>query len=282
MKRMPLAARELATLRALGDRHRLGGAPVQAEPFVRAALALALASVPTDPMALAAALNSLGLVCKDLASYDESRSCYEHALVVLESAAATDTAHMYDSAIASLYHNLGGIEHARGSYAAGEAFARIGIERRRRHGVPGDVDQCELAADLVALGALLDGQEEFDEADRLYHEALAVLERAPDQNAGEIAVALNDLGAHEAKRGHLQRAERLLDRAAKIKRRLLGTKHPDLAVTLNNLAMVCKRQGDFRRAAALFCDALDVFTCCLGESHPKTVACRSNHDRCIA
>lgn len=193
----------------------------------------------------AAALNALGLLYKDLARYDEGRALYERALSLLESVANPTR-----DDIATIYHNLGGIEHARGDKAAGEPFARRGLAIRTS--LP-DPNARAIAADQVALAAILEGLEQYEESESLYLEALEVLEGVAD--AREIAVTLNDLGAHYAQRGRLERAADLLERAAALKKETLGPRHPDLAVTLNNLAMAWRRRGDFARASALYAEA---------------------------
>jgi tetratricopeptide (TPR) repeat protein len=265
----------LSELAELGDQHRRAGNAAAAEPLLREALAIAETEFPHDRLRIAAALNSLGLLCKDLARYDEARALYERALALVDlGPAARSNVHQ----VATLYHNLGGIEHARRNYAQGEVFARKGIEVRAQL----DGDDAALAADMVALAAILDGQQKFDEAEPLYIEALQILERSPQDNAGEIAVALNDLGALYAQRGLSDRAEDLLTRAADMKKQTIGEKHPDVAVTLNNLAIVHKRRGEYARAVSLYRDALGIFEESLGAEHPKTLACRRNYDRCAA
>lgn len=258
---------------ALGARYRTRGKLSRAEPLLRTAVAGAEAAEPRDDARLGAALNALGLLCKDLAKYDEGRACYERALWLLLGAPAT-----HPDDVATLYHNLGGIEHARGDYAAGEAFARRGLAIRRTAGAGG---RHALAADLAALAALVDGQGRSDEAEALYAEALDLFERAPHPDATEIAVVLNGLGALYVRRGQLERAAALLERAAAAKRRALGPRHPDLAVTLNNLALTYKRRGDLARARACYADALAILDAALGAAHPKTIACRENADRCV-
>jgi len=242
-----------------------------AEPLLREALSIAEVECGENTLRLCGALNALGLLFKDLAKYDEARACYERALDLVD----TDQGSSIE--IAALYHNLGGIEHARQNYVDGEIFARKGIEIRKS--IAGLNDQA-LAADMVALAAILDGQQKFDEAEPLYLDALQTLERSPETNAAEIAVALNDLGALYAQRGLADRAEELLTRAADIKVRTIGSHHPDVAVTLNNLAIVHKRQGDLARASALYERALDIFEKTLGPDHPKTTACRRNYHHC--
>jgi tetratricopeptide (TPR) repeat protein len=266
---------ELAELARLGEQHRREGSPSKAEPYLRDALAIAEAEFAHDHHRLTAALNSLAVLCKDLAKYDEARDLYERALILSEQAGSAD-----DRDIAALYHNLGGIEHARRNFSAGEPFARKGLEIRRR--LADDADANALAADMVALAAILDGQAKFDEAEQLYLDALRMLDRDPDGNAGEIAVALNDLGAHYAQRDQIERAGDLLARAAKLKTQTLGARHPDVAVTLNNLAMVHKRRGDYARATVLYQDAVEIFDESLGPDHPKAIACRRNLARCFA
>ena len=76
---------------------------------------------------------------------------------------------------ATLFHNLGGLDHARGLFAAGEPYARRAVEIRERLLSP---DHTETAAHLAALAALLDGQGRYDEAERLYLRALSIFERA--------------------------------------------------------------------------------------------------------
>lgn len=267
---------EFAELCRAGERYRAAGRAGEAEPLLREALAIAERDFPDERLELAAALNAVGLVCKDLAKYDEARAVYERALALV-SPDQGDASNHQESA--TLYHNLGGIEHARANYGEAEVFARKGLEIRRRIS---DSNDSGLAADMVALAAILDGQQKFDEAERLYVEALHILELSPEANAREIAVALNDLGALYTQRDASERAEELLTRAAELKRRTIGPGHPDVAVTLNNLAIVHKRRGDFARAAALYEDALGIFEATLGSDHPRTLACRRNHERCVA
>lgn len=222
----------------------------------------------------AAGFNALGLVCKNRARHNAARALYRCALWLLERGGHAEPAH-----IATLYHNLGGIEHAAGNHAVGEALARKGLAIRTGHCAH---DVLGRARDMVALGALLDGQAQYAEAERLYRDALSAFSRAPRANAADIGVALNDLGAQYAERGLLDQAVDLLERAAALKRHVLGARHPDVAVTLNNLAVAYRRRGDVTRAAARYAEAVLIFERSLGSSHPNTVTCRANRARCTA
>jgi tetratricopeptide (TPR) repeat protein len=233
----------------IGRRLRVQGWFAQAESPLRAALAAAEQAPSPESGALVEALNALGLLCKDLGHYDEARGHYERALALLEGAGIADP-----DDIATLYHNLGGIEHARGDYAAGEAFARRGLVIRT------SLDKGDpflIAADKVALAAILDGLTRYPEAERLYVEAVAVFERTPGQHDVE-----------------------LLTRAVDLKRRALGPRHPDTAVTLNNLAITCKRAGALSRAATLAAEALEILEETLPADHPRLAVCRANAAGC--
>lgn len=267
-----VSEQRLAGLLESGARHRARADFAAAEPLLREALSLAEQELSDQPLRVAEALNVFGLLCKDLARYDEGRAAYQGALALVEAMPAPD-----QHSIATLYHNLGGIEHARRNYADAEPLARTGLEIRRKASPP---DLRALAADIVAFAAILDGQGKFEEAEALYVEALPTLERAPHANAHEIGVALNDLGAHYARRGDFERAAELLTRSVELKTRTHGAEHPDVALSLNNLAFVYERSGRLRQAVDLYAKAAHLFDAVLGPDHHKTLACRSNYERC--
>ena len=255
----------MSTLLAAGSSARARGEFAEAERLLRDALASAERVVPRDAHALAAALNALGLLCKDLARWDEARGHYERALGLLEAADASP----HD--IATLWHNLGGIAHARGDFVAGEAAARRGLAIRRAAGGGAR----SIAADEVALAALLDGLGRYDEAERLYRGAIAVFESDPVDEL-ELAVTLGGLGAQYARRGLHADAVRLLGRAVELKRRTIGPAHPDTALTLHNLAVAQQWSGASAEGAAATAEALTILERALGPGHPRVVACREN------
>lgn len=253
-----------------GARLRAQGEFGRAEPVLRGALASAEAADPAgEDGALVAALNALGLLSKDLGRYDEARGHYLRALALLERA-GTDAD---PDDVATLYHNLGGIEHARGDHVAAEVLARRGLALRTSLG---RADDCLLAADQVALAAILDGLTRYDEAERLYLEAVSTFERSSGSHDADLAVALGDLGAQDAERGRLEQAAERLTRAVELKRRALGPRHPDTAVTLNNLAVTARRAGALDRAAALSAEALGILEEALPADHPRLAVCRTN------
>ena len=184
--------------------------------------------------------------------------------------------------VATLYHNLGGLDHARGHFAAGEPAARRAVEIRQRALAAGhpQVTETQFAADLAALAGVLDGQRKYAESEPIYERVLALFEQqlaAGDAAAEyEIAINLNNLAALYANTQRAPQAEPLYRRALMIKERLLGATHPDVAVSLNNLGVLLKGLGRVDEAAEAYGRALAIFEATLAADHPKLKAVRAN------
>jgi tetratricopeptide (TPR) repeat protein len=126
------------------------------------------------------------------------------------------------------------------------------------------------------FNGLLDQQGKYDEAESLYHQALAVFERTYGPEHYEVAVTLNNLAALAQAQGNPGKAEHLYGRALRIKEKVLGPAHPDVATTLNNLAALYHAQGQYAQAAPLYQRALTIFEEVLGPAHPTVVTCQTN------
>ena len=219
---------------------------------------------PRDPM-VAGILNNLGVLRKAEGRYEEAAVMYRRAV---ERLAPRDRA-----ARATLAHNLGGIEHARGRFAHAEPHARRAVELRKAlHGT----SQPAVAADQVALAAILEGRGRFADAARLYRRALAVFRRRLGARCLEVGLALAGLAAAEQQRGRFATARRAYLEALDIQEALLGGRHVDVAMTVNNLAVLERDDGDLDRAEALFRRASATFCVCLGEAHPHSLLAEAN------
>lgn len=262
-------------VRALVEAGRRGiedAAYAAAEGTLRDALALAESRLGERDPDTARVLNQLGMLAKYTARFEEGRAAYRRALAIAEAAGGDPLLS------ADLYHNLGGLEHARGDFTAGEPFARRAVEIRARALGP---DHPDVAADRAALAALLDGQGRNEEAEALYVAAIGVFERMRGPPPLELAVSLNNLAAIRATQGRLQDAEPLYRRALELKEARLGPDHPDVATTLNNLAVLYRKDGRPAEAAPLYARTLAIFTRALGPDHPKTRTCRANYARLL-
>ena len=260
----------LVTDRA-GAWSRKRGRYARARRFQLAALKLAEAGVPRGDARLVPFLNNLGVACKFAGRFDDAMGAYTRAL------ALADSGKQDPDAVATLLHNLGGLEHARGRPEAGEPHARLGLERRR---VLFGADHPSIAEDLAALGALVADQGRLDEAEHLYREALSIWQRLPRQPAAEIASTLTNLAAVQHRRGETADAERHYRRALALKEAVLGAGHPDVAITANNLGLLLCQAGRIDEAAALYRSALDIAARRLGPHHPIVTTVRANLDRC--
>src|SRR5262245_22308328 len=92
--------------------------------------------------------------------------------------------------MATLYHNLGGLEHARDRFARAEIFARRAVQILE-HVL--DDRHLDVAADLAALGAIVAGRGNHGEAEVLYCRALDIFARVFGPEHYEVAVTLNNL-----------------------------------------------------------------------------------------
>jgi tetratricopeptide (TPR) repeat protein len=222
------------------------------------------------PMHLAV-WNELGMLYKYLGKFKTALKFYRLALRHSNNCL---TGRECDDFLANLYHNLGGLEHSRRRFRRGELYARKSLLLRRRATDSGAA--LGLAADKVALAAILDGLLKFSESQKLYRQALRVYRRVYGPSHREIGLILNNLAAIYQQTGRPGRAAKHYRAALEMKRRELGAGHPDLGITMNNLAMLYASDGRKRDAELYFNQALKLFETSLGKFHPNTRAVRNN------
>ncbi len=226
----------------------------------RSAILAKTASLPAD------ARNELGMLYKYTAEFDKAEALYRAALAHL-----LDRFGEQHSSVAALYHNLGGLEHARQRFTEGEPYARKAWEINRH--VLGEEHPTTLA-DAAAYAGLLDGLERYTESEPIYRRVLAGFTALYGEEHYEIAVNLNNLANVRNACGDPQEAEALFLRAIAIKEKILGPDHPDTALSLNNLGVILREQGRTGEARRLFRRALRIFRHRLGDEHPKTQMAR--------
>ena len=214
---------------------------------------------------LAGVFNDLGVLRKAQGRYDDAYAFYQRALPLIPRGDR--------HALATLAHNLGGIEHARGNYARAEPHARRSVKLRT--GLVG-ASHPAVAADVAALAAIVEARGRLPEAAKLYRRALSVFGRVLGPRSLEVGLNLACLAAVEQRREAPRRARELYRRALVIQERVLGRHHADVAMTVNNLAVLERDQGNLERSAALFRRALGSFVKTLGARHPHAVLARSN------
>jgi tetratricopeptide (TPR) repeat protein len=208
------------------------------------------------------AFNDLGVLHKAQGRYADAARRYARCKVILESQLGVD-----HPDLATLFHNLGGLEHARRRFTRGEPLARRAVELRLRakpsdpHGV---------AIDQAALAGILDELHKYDESEPIYRQVIARFEKTLGKGHYEVAVNLNNLAGVRASLGDHRESERLYKRAIAIKRKLFGDDHPEVAITLNNLAMLYRDRGRLPEARRALGDAAAICQRRLGATHPTT------------
>lgn len=247
------ARRELASL------HRVQGRYLRAEAILHEALAIADDHEPA-PEDLAVFHNEFGMVCKYSGNFERAAASYDIALTLLETSDTAD-----DLGLADVHHNIGGLAHARGDYAAAEAPARRAVAIRERALGP---THPEVAADRAALAPILMGLGRLEEAEVLLRDAMVTFEAAYGPAhydyviaRGNLAALIHQLGQHEA-------AEDLYQQTLDALETSLGSEHPDLAPVLANLADLHRALGNPERARSLDTRAGAILTGAVRADHP--------------
>jgi tetratricopeptide (TPR) repeat protein len=248
----------LETLGNTGAALRSQGFYAEAERWLK----LAIEGAKRCELNATSQLNDLAVLYKYTGRFDEAEQLYRAALA--------DTSGE-DATAATIYHNLGGLNHSRGEFAAAEPYARRACEIRERLLGP---EHPDTLADACALAGVLDGLGRYAESEPIYRHALDAFEAMFGANHPEVAANLNNLAAIRWVQRDAVEAESLYLRSLRIKRELLGDAHPDTALTLLNYAsMLCDldRQDE---AGPMALRALRVFEAALEPSHPRIAAAR--------
>ena len=144
---------------------------------------------------MAATLNGFGVLCKYAGWFARGERHYRRALAILEAHLGPE----HDE-VATILHNLGGIEHARGRWELAEPWARRAMALRT---ASLGVTHPRVAADAVALAAIVEELGRTDEAETLYRRALPIFMRANARY--DVAITANNLAALVAARGGRRR-----------------------------------------------------------------------------
>jgi tetratricopeptide (TPR) repeat protein len=125
VKTTPAEQKKLAyALCHRADRLRAQGEYGQAESLFKQALALAEQTFAPegldDALVLTAVLNNHAVLYKYSGRFDEAEQLYRRALQLAVQHLGED-----HTEIATIYHNLGGLEHTRGRFAVGELAASL-------------------------------------------------------------------------------------------------------------------------------------------------------------
>jgi tetratricopeptide (TPR) repeat protein len=231
-----------------------------AEARLRTALNSAGKILGGDNPHLLSIHNMRGVTAKFAGRFDDAQAHYSQVRAVLDTEPIADP-----EALATLLHNLAGLDHSRGEYARGLSLAERGLRLRIDTIGP---DHPDVARDLNAIGALYHELGDAAAADCAYGRALRIFEQALGKDHYEVAMTAANLAVSKAEANEAETALALYRRALAILERCLGTGHPDVALVQHNLAVLLLKLGDTKSAADLFVNAEEAIAG-LSPDHPR-------------
>ena len=266
----------LRSLSLLGTLHREQGRYQEAERLFTRAIDESRARFGEDSEPMSDALNNLAIVYKYTANFDEALKLYTRALQIAQKN------HGDTNSAASLYHNLGGLEHARGQSAETEDEARECYLRGEPHAYKAYELRVKLLgqehpatmADLAAYAGILDGLGRYKESEQIYRKTIAFFEDFYGEVHYEVAISVNNLAIVLDETGRYAEAERAYRRAYQIKLALFGKRHIEIGFAANNLGVFLLEQGQTRLARRYLQQALGIFTKTLSPEHPSLHSCQ--------
>ena len=242
------------------------GRSVTAKELLDSGAARLASNEGLEPALRADMLNVIGRIYRQLGLYTEARPLLEEALALRESLGSSAENDRAESArdLSSVLSEIG--EHARA-----ESLARAVVAYHRDRAAS---ESIELANGLSALAVLVAFRGDTIEADRLFHEAIAIDRHLFDSAA--LATHLGDQGTALWRRKKYEEAQRAQEEALAIRRALYGDRHTLVAVSLLDLGTVHLERGEFPRAEELMREGLDLQIDLLGEAHPQTARTLNN------
>jgi CHAT domain-containing protein/tetratricopeptide (TPR) repeat protein len=258
-------------LNLLGATHLRQGKFNEAEGDFRRMLTIYERRLGPDHEYTAAALNSLALALEQLGDYKGAETLLRRSHAILEKKLGAD-----HPDTATTLSNLSRVLDSQGKFAAATA---------------GNASQLAARADEAARRG------QYEEAETLHHQVLAIHEKTLGLNSAVTANSMSNLGRVLDLQGKYVEAERMYRQSLAIREKVLGRDHPDVAVNLNNLAKVMQDLGKDQnislaerrargRAGAsvsglseienLYRRALVIQERSLGREHPATALTLSN------
>jgi tetratricopeptide (TPR) repeat protein len=256
------------TMALIGEICRVCGDFDYAEVSLKKALRIMATEFGEASEQVAEARNNLAVLYKACGRFDEGLYLYQQSLDSVVKLNGEDCL-----ASSVIYHNIGGMLHAKGDFTAAEPPGRRAWEISRR--LLGE-DAPQTLFDAVAYAAILDGLQRYDESEAVYRRALAIFEKTFGPEHYEVAANLHNLAAVLCARGDVDQAEKLYRRALAIKEKLLGEDSPDAALTLNNLGALLTRAGRPEEGAGLLQQAFTILHDRVPPDHPHLALARAN------
>ncbi len=119
-------------------------------------------------------------------------------------------------------------------------------------------------------------QGRYGEAEKLFREALSIVEKELGKEDRRYAITLNNLATLLVKTGRYEEAEPLYREALAIIEKALGRAHSACAQSLSYLAALYYQMQRFDEADQLTTEAVQIIEAALGPDHPATQSMRKH------
>jgi len=228
------------------------------------ALAVNEAACGPDHPEVAATLNNLGNVQRQLGELSAARASFERALAINVAANRSD-----HPDVAIIFSNLGCVQRQLGELSA----ARATLERALAiNEAANRSDHPDVAIILTNLGSAQAQLGELSAACASFERALAINEAANRSDHPDVAIILTNLGSVQGQLGDLSAARARLERGLAVNEAAYGPDHPEVAATLNNLGNVQRQLGEPSAARARLERGLAINEAAYGPDHPAVAA----------
>jgi CHAT domain-containing protein/Flp pilus assembly protein TadD len=207
-------------LSLLGAAHLKQGKFNEAEGDFRRMLTIYERRLGPEHEYTAAALNSLALALEQLGDYKGAETLLRRSLAISEKKLGKN-----HPDTATTLSNLSRVLDSQGKFAGSDAGAGS--------------DAAQLAARADA--AMRRGQ--YEEAETLHHQVLAIHEKTLGPMHPTTANSMSNLGRVLDLQGKYAEAEKMYRQSLAVREKVLGRDHPDVATNLNNLAKVMQDLG---------------------------------------
>lgn len=252
------------SLNHVGDLLTLQAQYDAAEKAYREAVALAH-DQPDDPQSqstLATGSYGLGVVLAQQGRYPDAERTLRDALARQQQLFGET-----HGDIARTLQSLGRVSRQSGDLQTAISLTRSVIVMHRK--LYGTQPHPFLAEAINDLGVMLGENSEYDSAEQLITEAIAMKRVLLGDKHPEVAMGLNNLAHVLHNKGDLSGAESHYRQALAMQRELLGNVHPDVADTLNNLAFVYDDRSDLRNALRTARESLAIYRELFPGDHPQ-------------
>ncbi len=226
---------------------RRDGRYAEAITALQQAVALMQAKRVLDTPSGAVVLNNLGELHYQLGRYADAIPYYERAISFAK--ASTPPVEL-----AVTYRNLGIVYQLTGRPADALSAYKNSIELLKK--APNE--RVQIASTINNAATLFDDMHRYQEAEKLYQQALSIYQASFGQKHLYVAAAYNNLGMLYKKTGDLVRAEQMMQSANAILAEIFHRDHPRRVSVLRNLGDLYRSKEDWPKAVAFYREALTI------------------------